>query len=63
MRKIDSKKILQEVRALAKFPSKSICNEPFHRIFIGFGKLQSFESNGHIGKIPIGFESYEIPLI
>lgn len=58
MRKIDSKKILQEVRALAKFPSKSICNEPFHRNLIGFGKLYSFESNGPIEKIHIGFESY-----
>jgi hypothetical protein len=44
MREIDSKEIFQEVRALAKFPSKSTCNVPFHRNFIGFGKLQSFES-------------------
>ena len=45
MREIDSKEIFQEVRALAKFPLKFTCNVPFHRNFIGFGKLQSFESN------------------
>jgi hypothetical protein len=61
MREIDSKEIFQEVGALAKFPPKSTCNVLFHRNFIGFGKLQSFESKGQIGKFPIGFESYEIP--
>jgi hypothetical protein len=61
MREIDSKEIFQEVGALAKFPPKSTCNVSFHRNFIGFGKLQSFESKGQIGKFPIGFESYEIP--
>ena len=61
MREVDSKEISQEVRALATFPPKSTCNVPFHSNFIGFGKLQFFESNGQIGKFPIGFESYEIP--
>ena len=61
MREIDSKEIFQKVGALAKFPPKSRCNVPFHRNFIGFEKLQSFESKGQIGKFPIGFESYEIP--
>jgi hypothetical protein len=61
MREIDSKEFFQEVGALTKFPPKSTCNVPFHRNFIGFGKLQSFESKGQIGKFPIGFESYEIP--
>jgi hypothetical protein len=46
MREIDSKGIFQEVRALAIFPPKSTCNVPFHRNFIGFKKLQSFESKG-----------------
>ena len=58
MREIDSKKIFQKVRALVKFSPKSICNEPFHRNLIGFGKLYSFESNGPIEKIHIGFKSY-----
>jgi hypothetical protein len=49
MREIDSKEIFQEVGALAKFPPKSTCNVPFHRNFIGFGELQSFESKGQIG--------------
>ncbi len=57
MREIDSKEIFQEVGALAKFPPKSTCNVSFHRNFIGFGKLQSFESKGQIEKFPIGFES------
>jgi hypothetical protein len=60
MREIDSKKIFQEFRALTKFPSKSTCNVPFHRNFIGFGKLQSFESKGQIEKFSIEFEFYEI---
>ncbi len=60
-REIDSKEIFQEVGTLAKFPPKSTYNVSFHRNFIGFGKLQSFESKGQIGKFPIGFESYEIP--
>ncbi len=60
MREIDSKEIFQEVGALAKFSSKSTCNVLFHRNFIRFGKLQSFESKEQIGKFPIGFESYEI---
>ena len=58
---IDSKEIFQEVGALAIFPPKSTCNVPFHRNFMGFGKLQSFESNGQIEKFSIGFESYENP--
>ncbi len=49
MREIDSKEIFQEVGALAKFPPKSTWNMPFHRNFIGFRKLQSFESKGQIG--------------
>jgi hypothetical protein len=49
-----------EVGALAKFPPKSTCKVSFHRNFIGFEKLQSFESKGQIEKFPIGFESYEI---
>ena len=61
MREIDSKEIFQEVGPLAKFPPKSICNKPFHRNFVGFGKLQSFESNGQIGNFSIGFESYKGP--
>jgi hypothetical protein len=48
MREIDSKEFFQEVGALTKFPPKSTCNVPFHRNFIGFGKLQSFESKGQI---------------
>jgi hypothetical protein len=59
---MDSKDFYQEVGPLAKFPSKPICNKPFHKNFVGFRKLQSFESNGYIGKFPIGFQSYEIPL-
>ena len=43
-----------------KFPPKSTCNVSFHKNFIGFGKLQSFESKGQIRKISIVFESYEI---
>jgi hypothetical protein len=62
MREIDSKDFYQEVGSLAKFPPKPICNKPFHRNFVGFGKLQSFESNGYIGKFPIEFQSYVIPL-
>ena len=62
MREIDSKGIFQEVRALAIFPLKSTYNVPFHRNFIGFGKLQSFESKGQGEKFSIGFESYEIPI-
>jgi hypothetical protein len=46
MREIDSKGIFQEVEALAIFPLKSTCNVPFHRNFIGFGKLQFFKSKG-----------------
>ncbi len=61
MGEVDSKEIFQEVRALAKFPPKSTCNVPFHINFIGFGKLQSFESKDQMGKFSIGFESYEIP--
>jgi hypothetical protein len=61
MREIDLKDFFQEVGPLAKFPSKPICNKPFPRIFVGFGKLQSFESKGYIGKFPVGFQSYEIP--
>ena len=61
MREIDSKDFYQEVGPLAKFPPKSICNKLFHRNFIGIGKVQSFESNGYIGKFPIRFQSYEIP--
>jgi hypothetical protein len=61
MREIDSKDFYQEVGPLAKFPPKPICNKPFHRNFVGFGKLQSFESKGYIGKFHIGFQSYEIP--
>ena len=60
MREIDSKDFSQEVRPLAKFSPKSICNKPFHRNFIGFGKLQSFESKDYIGKFPIEFQSYKI---
>ena len=62
MRETDSKEIFQEVGALAKFPPKSTYNVLFHRNFIGFRKLQSFESNGQIEKFPIEFESYEIPI-
>ena len=61
MKEIDSKEIFQEVGALAIFSPKSTCNVLFHRNFIGFEKLQSFESKDQIGKFPIGFESYEIP--
>jgi hypothetical protein len=43
MREIDSKEFFQEVGPLAKFSPKPICNKPFHRNFVGFGKLQSFE--------------------
>jgi hypothetical protein len=57
-----AKKIFQEVGALAKFPPKSTCNVSFHRNFIRFEKFQSFESKGQIGKFPIGFEYYEIPI-
>ena len=46
MREIDSKEIFQEVGVLAKFPPKYTCNVPFHRNFIGFGKLKSFKSKG-----------------
>ncbi len=53
MREIDSKKIFQEVGALAKSPPKSTCNVSFHRNFIRFRKLQSFESNGQIENFPI----------
>ncbi len=60
MREIDSKEIFQEVGALAKFPPKFTCNVPFHRNFIGFEKLQSFESKKQIEKFPIGFKSNEI---
>jgi hypothetical protein len=62
MREIDSKEISQEVRALATFSLQFTCNVPFHRNFIGFGKFQSFKSKGQIGKFPIGFKSYEIPI-
>ena len=62
MREIDSKDFYQEVRPLAKFSPKPICNMPFHRNFVGFGKLQSFESKRYIGKFPIEFQSYEIHL-
>ena len=60
MREIDSKGIFQKVRALAIFSPKSTYNVPFHRNFIGFGKLQSFESKGQIEKFSIEFEFYEI---
>ena len=53
------KGIFQEVKALAIFPLKFVCNELFHRNFIGFEKFQSFKSNGHVRKIPIEFKSYE----
>jgi hypothetical protein len=53
MREIDSKEIFQEVGALAKSPLKSTGNVSFHRNFIRFGKLQSFESNGQIENFPI----------
>ena len=57
MREIDLKDFFQEVGPLAKFPPKPICYKPFHRNFVGFGKLQSC----YIGKFPIGFQSYKIP--
>ena len=55
MREIDSKDSCQEVRPLAKFSPKHICNKLFHRNFVGFGKLQYFELKGYIGKFPIDF--------
>ena len=61
MRKIDSKDFFQEVEPLTKFTPKPICYKPFHRNFVGFEKLQSFESKGYIEKFLIGFQSYEIP--
>jgi hypothetical protein len=55
------KGIFQWIKSLAKFPSKPTCNKPFHENCIGFGKLQSFELKGEIGKFSIEFQSYEIP--
>jgi hypothetical protein len=43
MREIDSKDFLQEVGPLVKFPLKLIWNKSFHRNFVEFKKLQSFE--------------------
>ena len=61
MREIDTKEFFQEVGPLVMFSPKPICNKPFHRNIVGFGKLQSFESKGYIVKFSIGFQSYEIP--
>jgi hypothetical protein len=61
MREIDSKDFFQEVGPLAKFPPKPICHKLFHRNFVGFGKLQSFQSKSYIGKFPTGFQFYEVP--
>ena len=55
MREIYSKDFYYKVKPLAKFPPKTIYNKPFHRNFVGIGKLQSFESKGYIEKFPIEF--------
>jgi hypothetical protein len=56
LREIDSKEFFQEVGSLTKFSPKPLCNEPFYRNCIGFGKLQYFELKGQIRKIPIGIK-------
>jgi hypothetical protein len=45
-----------------KFPPKLAWEEAFHRNFIGFHRIHSFDLKGYIGKIPIGIKSSKIPM-
>ncbi len=58
----DSKDSFHEVLPYVKFPPKLAWKESFHRNFIGFHKIHSFNSNSYIGKIYIGMNSSKIPM-
>ncbi len=62
MREIDSKESYQEVLPHVKFPPKLAWEEAFHRNFIGFHRIHSFDSKGYIGKNPIEMKSSKIPM-
>ena len=49
----DSKDFFHEVLPLVKIPPKLVWEEAFHRNFIGFHRVHSFDSKGFVGKIPI----------
>jgi glycyl-tRNA synthetase beta subunit len=59
----DSKETFHEVLPHVKFPPKLAWNEAFHKNFIGFQMVRSFDSKSYIGKNPIGMKSYKIPMI
>jgi hypothetical protein len=58
----DSKDFFHEVLPLVKIPPKLVWEEAFHRNFIGFHRVHSFDSKGFVGKIPIGMKSSKIPM-
>ena len=62
MREIDLKENYQEVLPHVKFSPKLAWEEAFHRNFLGFHRIHSFDSKGYIGKIPIGIKSSKIPM-
>ena len=58
----DSKDSFHEVLPHVKFPPKLTWEESFHRNFIGFHRIHSFDSKGYIRKITIEMKFSKIPM-
>lgn len=53
----DSKNLFHEILPLVKNPPKLVWEEAFHRNFIEFHRVHSFDSKSFIEKIPIEIKS------
>ncbi len=58
----DSNDFFHKVLPLVKIPPKLVWEEAFHRNFIGFHRVHSFDLKGFVGKILIGIKSSKIPM-
>ncbi len=58
----NSKDFFYEVLHLIKIPPKLVREEAFHRNFIGFHRVHSFDSKDFVGNISIEMKSSKIPI-